>query len=106
LYKKESTAPDRIAARFGLAYRWTSRKFYIDEVYLFITKNLLFNLIGRPAAWFDRNVVDGLMNAFAWVSLVFSEKIKHLQNGRLQTYSAFFLGGVLILAFVLLYKFL
>jgi NADH-quinone oxidoreductase subunit L len=39
-------------------------KFYIDEVYSFVTKKIIFNLIGRPAAWIDRNIVDGLMNSW------------------------------------------
>jgi NADH-quinone oxidoreductase subunit L len=42
--------------------------FYIDELYLFITKKIVFNLIGRPAAWIDRNIVDGFMNLLASIT--------------------------------------
>jgi NADH-quinone oxidoreductase subunit L len=43
----------------GWSYKTAYRKFYIDEIYLFITKKIIFNLVGRPAAWIDRNIVDG-----------------------------------------------
>ena len=46
----------------GGLYKAAYRKFYIDEIYLFITQKIIFNLIGRPAAWIDRNIVDGMMN--------------------------------------------
>jgi NADH-quinone oxidoreductase subunit L len=66
----------------------------------------LFNLVGRPAAWFDRNVVDGMINGYAYVTSATSEAIKTMQSGRLQTYAMFFLGGVLMIAALLLIKFM
>ncbi len=62
LYKKQNNRPGSIASAMGSFYKATYHKFYIDEIYLFITKKILFNLVGRPAAWFDRNIVDGLVN--------------------------------------------
>jgi NADH-quinone oxidoreductase subunit L len=106
LYAKKNEMPDRISNTLGGLYNWAYHKFYIDEIYLFITKKVLFNLIGRPAAWFDRNVVDGLINGTATVSAVTSESIKDIQSGRLQSYTMYFLGGVLFIAAVLIMKFL
>ena len=59
---KYKPAKDVPAALECDLYNAAYHKFYIDEIYLFITKKILFNLVGRPAAWFDRNVVDGLVN--------------------------------------------
>ncbi len=41
-------------------------RFYIDEVYQFITHRVIFGCICRPIAWFDRHVVDGFFDFLAW----------------------------------------
>ncbi|HYE53905.1 MAG TPA: NADH-quinone oxidoreductase subunit L, partial [Chitinophagaceae bacterium] len=106
LYKKENERPARIAASFGGLYKAAYRKFYIDELYLFITKKIIFNLIGRPAAWIDRNIVDGFMNMLAVVTGRVAVLIKGLQSGKLQTYALYFFAGVagLVIVFVLMTK--
>jgi NADH-quinone oxidoreductase subunit L len=106
MYSKQNNNPDKVSESFGRFYKWSYNKFYIDEIYLFITKKVLFNLIGRPAAWFDRNVVDGMINGYAFVTATASDAIKGIQSGRLQTYSMFFLGGVLVIAILLIVNFL
>jgi NADH-quinone oxidoreductase subunit L len=103
LYKTESAKPDKVASSFGGLYTAAHNRFYIDEVYLFITKKVIFNLVGRPAAWIDRNVVDGFMNLLASVTAKISELIKGLQSGKVQGYALYFFGGVLGLAVVFIY---
>jgi NADH-quinone oxidoreductase subunit L len=63
----------------------------------------LFNLVGRPAAWFDKNVVDGLINFTGNSTQSVSEKIKKVQSGKVQQYGIYFLGGVIVLAIVFIY---
>ena len=106
MYSRQNNNPDKVSVAFGSFYSWAYNKFYIDEVYLFVTKKMLFNLIGRPAAWFDRNIVDGMINGYASVTSTASEAIKGLQSGRLQTYTLFFLGGVLVIAALLIVNFI
>jgi len=103
LYKKENNKPDRIAASIRGLYKTALNKFYIDEVYTFVTKKILFNLIGRPAAWFDKNVVDGLMNATGNTTQAVSEKIKGIQSGKVQQYAIYFLVAVIGLAVLFIY---
>ncbi len=104
-YARKNDITDKLVLISGRMYNWIWHKFYIDEVYLFITKKILFNLVGRPFAWFDRKVVDGMINGTASVSSDVSESIKGIQSGRLQAYTMFFLGGVLLLAAILILKF-
>lgn len=103
LYKKETNKPRKIAASMGALYKTAYRKFYIDEIYLFITKKIIFNLVGRPAAWFDRNIVDGFMNLVAISTAKTSEVIKVWQSGRIQSYTMYFFGGVAALAVIFIY---
>ena len=95
-----------IVRKLGTFYTLAYNKFYIDEMYLFVTKKILFNLVSHPVAWFDRHIVDGTMNGIAWVVSQSSEKIKGIQSGQLQHYALAFVSGVLILVLVALYTLL
>ena len=103
LYKKQNERPDRIASSLGGFYRGAYRKFYVDELYLFFTKKVLFNLVGRPAAWVDKNIVDGSVNLAASVTGKTSELIKGLQSGRVQAYALYFFGGIAAMAILFIY---
>jgi len=103
LYRKESEVPKKLATTFSGLHTAASHRFYIDEVYLFITKKIVFNNISRPLAWFDRHVIDASMNGMAattqWVSL----KIKGFQSGQVQQYAYVFLLGTLIITLLVLF---
>lgn len=103
LYKHKSDLPDRLAARAGRFYTAALNKFYFDELYLFVTKKILFNLVSRPIAWFDRNVIDASMDGLAWITNYASDRIKGIQSGQLQMYAASFIGGAIGLLLIVLY---
>jgi len=103
MYSKESTLSDRIAARFKHLYKWAYNKFYIDEIYLFITKKIIFRYISEPVAWFDRHVVDATMNMIASVTQNVSFRIRGFQSGQLQKYAFVFITGAIMLAILFIY---
>jgi NADH-quinone oxidoreductase subunit L len=103
LYKKQNERPEKIANALSSLYTAAYRKFYIDEIYLFITKKVLFNLVGRPAAWIDRNVVDGMVNATGNATATLSARIKKIQSGKVQGYAIYTLVGVIALAVLFIY---
>ncbi len=103
LYKKENKRPDAIANALGKLYKWTYDKFYIDEIYLFVTKKILFNLVARPIAWFDKKIIDGFMEGVGIVTEKSAEKIKGFQSGHLQQYAFTFIAGVIIFALAFIY---
>lgn len=103
MYKKETNIADKISSAFGFLYQWTFKKFYIDELYLFITREIIFKRIAQPFAWFDKNVVDGTMNLIGNSTVDVSKKIKGLQSGKLQDYAFAFVSGVVIIVMVFIY---
>jgi NADH-quinone oxidoreductase subunit L len=103
LYRKENDTPAKIAASLGGFYTTVYRKFYIDEIYLFITKKIIFNGIGRPAAWIDKNIVDGLMNGIAAVTAKIAELVKGIQSGKVQHYALYFFAGIIGLVVMFIY---
>jgi NADH-quinone oxidoreductase subunit L len=103
LYKTQNDKPGKIASSLSGLYKAAYHKFYIDEIYLFVTKKIVFNLIGRPAAWIDKNIVDGLMNGIAAGTGKISTALKGIQSGKVQNYAIYFFGGIVTLVVVFLY---
>jgi NADH-quinone oxidoreductase subunit L len=106
MYKKENAIPEKLATTFKYGYKWAYNKFYMDEVYLFVTKKIIFRYISAPIAWFDRHVVDATMNGIAEVTQGVSYRIRAFQSGQIQKYAFVFISGVvlLVLLFVYLWK--
>lgn len=102
-YKNQSDKPNRAVAAFGALYRAAHRKFYMDELYLFVTRKVIFPLIGQPIAWIDKNIVDGLVNLSATTTVRISTMIKGIQSGRVQGYALFFFGGIAAFAILFIY---
>lgn len=106
MYLRENSKPDSVANAVKGFYTAAKNKFYVDELYQFITKKVIFNLIGRPAAWVDKNVIDGTVNKVADTTVDISKSIRNMQSGRLQQYLIFFFGGIaaLLIIFIYLWK--
>jgi NADH-quinone oxidoreductase subunit L len=102
-YKTQNNKPEKAALAFGGFYTAAHNKFYVDEVYLFITKKIIFPLIGQPIAWVDKYIVDGFMLALANTTAKLSTSIKGLQSGKVQNYALYFFGGVLALSILFIY---
>lgn len=88
---------DALAEKFGKLHRWAYKRFYMDEVYQYITHRIIFAHISKPIAWFDRHVIDGFFNFLAWGTNALSFRIRGLQSGSVQDYAYAFLLGTLIL---------
>ncbi len=104
MYKSESDLPARVSVAMRGLYKGAYHKFYIDELYLFVTKKIVFNLVGRPSAWIDKNVVNGLVDASGMFAQDSSEELSVWQSGKVQNYAFWFLVGAigLVIAFVIL----
>lgn len=103
MYKKASNLPDKVANGFKFFHRWAYNKFYMDEVYLFVTKKIIFRFISAPVAWFDRYVIDGVFNGISAMTNYISFQIRGFQSGQLQQYAYAFVSGVILLALVIMY---
>ena len=103
-YMKDSKTPAKLATTFSGLHKAASHRFYVDEVYMFITKKVIFNNISTPIAWFDRHVIDATMNGFANVTQWTSRRIKGFQSGEVQHYAfVILLGAIMIAALVIFF---
>jgi len=103
MYKKENTLPDKVAGTFKHLYKWAYHKFYWDEIYLFVTRKIIYRHISEPIAWFDRHVIDATMNGVAGIVQYTSYAIKGFQSGRLQQYAFVFVSGTVVLVLIFVY---
>lgn len=93
---------DMLARRFSTLHRAAYKRFYMDEIWLFITKKIIFRCISTPLAWFDRHVIDQFMNFMAWATNASGENVQPIQSGKVQSYAIWFLGGIVVLTMILL----
>ena len=100
--REDRKVADGLATKFSGLHKAAYHRFYIDEIYLFITHRIIFACISTPVAWFDRHVVDGFFNMLATVTGKVSWGIRRMQSGYVQRYGIWFLGGALGLTVILL----
>jgi len=121
LYLQHPDMPERLAERFGGAYRLLYNKYYVDQIYdaMFVnrTKDLasalgafdrgVINGLGVDGAgWLTRTlsqvsmvwdswIVDGLVNLAARIAWVLSIPVRMLQSGRVGNYALLIVLGVM-----------
>jgi NADH-quinone oxidoreductase subunit L len=92
--------PERVrelTARVPFLYRASLNKWWFDDLY-----HLLFIVIGgRVAAaiwWFDREVVDGTVNAVGGGTIEAGRGLRRIQTGRVQNYALGIAIGLIVMA--------
>jgi NADH-quinone oxidoreductase subunit L len=93
-----------VARALGNGYTIVKNKFYVDELYLFVTKRVIFDFIARPIAWFDRHIVDGMVNLAAWCTRAMGRGLQPMQTGQVQTYAAWWISGAVFFIILLWMK--
>lgn len=103
IYKGEKQpVADMLYRRFQKLHRAAYKRFYMDEVYMFVTHKIIFRLVSTPIAWFDRHVVDGTFDFLAWGANEGGESMRGWQSGDVRHYAVWFLSGAVALTLVLL----
>ncbi|HEY6014270.1 MAG TPA: NADH-quinone oxidoreductase subunit L [Candidatus Limnocylindrales bacterium] len=92
--------PERVrelTARVPFLYRASLNKWWFDDLY-----HLLFIVIGgRVAAviwWFDREVVDGTVNAIGGDTIEVGRGLRRIQTGHVQNYALGIAVGLIVMA--------
>jgi NADH-quinone oxidoreductase subunit L len=124
LYARWRT-PDPLRA-LGPGYTLLENKYYLDDVYWRGIVRPIRDNVSAAVVWFDRHVVDAVVNGAAWVTRrvgigvndfdgevldgavngigrttgFTGGLLRYLQSGNVQRYAAFLFTGVLVLAIV------
>ncbi|MBQ0116148.1 MAG: NADH-quinone oxidoreductase subunit L [Bacteroidales bacterium] len=98
MYYKENPLPSKMKNAFSGLWTAAYHRFYMDELYQFITHKVIFQAICVPIAWFDRHIIDGFMNLLANATSQASYSIRRMQSGSVQAYVYLYFIGALLLA--------
>jgi NADH-quinone oxidoreductase subunit L len=78
-------SPARIYGRLSPLALALERKLWIDDIYIWIYRNILDGL-SSVCGWFDRYIVDGFVNLVAYSAKLTSQRLRTMQTGRAQDY--------------------
>uniref|UniRef100_UPI002627F2B5 NADH-quinone oxidoreductase subunit 5 family protein n=1 Tax=uncultured Prevotella sp. TaxID=159272 RepID=UPI002627F2B5 len=103
IYKGEKQPiADKMYATFPRLHRWAYKRFYMDEVYQYVTHKILFRYVSRTAQWIDEKIINGLIDFSAWGANEAGETIRPWQSGDVRQYAVWFLTGTVALTLLLL----
>lgn len=93
--------PQRVEAALSyerpLWYKVIYDKFYIDEIWLFVTRKIIFRFVATPLKWFDRHIVDGTMNLIGKILFLGGWFVRTAQNGKLAFYLVMTVFGLIFI---------
>ncbi len=74
-----------------------ARSSALDNMYELLYRRALLMFAGA-IGWFDRYVVDGIMNLLAWSTIMAGRRLRRLQTGNVQDYVYAVVAGAVVLA--------
>ncbi len=86
--------------RFGSAYRVLNRRYYIDELYMWLIDKLAIG-VAFGVSMFDREALDQVGNGLARALAGGGSALRTVQTGRVQNYGLVLFGGMAVIALVL-----
>jgi NADH-quinone oxidoreductase subunit L len=125
-YRWKKINADNVAQSMSGLHKFLLNKWYFDELYAVIAvgatlrlaailrwfdntiidgivngSGWLTRVTSTISGWFDNWVIDGAVNAVAYVSGFFGIALKKTQTGKIQTYAALAVFGVMVLYFAM-----
>nr|QJE34290.1 NADH-plastoquinone oxidoreductase subunit 5 [Fritillaria cirrhosa]QJE34374.1 NADH-plastoquinone oxidoreductase subunit 5 [Fritillaria cirrhosa] len=85
-----------------VVYNWSYNRGYID---IFYTRVLIMSIrrLAELIQFFDRRIIDGIINGVGVASLFMGEGIKYMGGGRISSYLFLYLSYVLIFLLIFLF---
>jgi NADH-quinone oxidoreductase subunit L len=86
--------------RFPLVWKTLQRKFFLDDLYEQGIVRAVVGALAPATYWFDRRVVDGVVNGAGLATRRLARGLRYVQSGQAQWYAAALFLGVIGLAVV------
>lgn len=88
---------EKMAKTFQPIYLLLKNKYYVDEFYGWLVKNILFGL-ATILKWFDDEIVDdGMVDGAGWVARKMGGLLSFTQTGYVQNYALVVFGAVAVI---------
>jgi NADH-quinone oxidoreductase subunit L len=82
-YERRGFDPAAIRRSFGPLVTILERRWYVDDVALGVYR-FVYVKVSNAVGWFDRFIVDGVVNAVTWGTWLGAGRLTALQSGRVQ----------------------
>jgi len=83
LYQRRGFDPGAVRRAFGPLVTVLERRWYVDDVFEGVYR-LVYLKVSNAVGWFDRFIVDGVVNAVSWGTWLGAGRLTALQSGRVQ----------------------
>lgn len=104
IFLANPNADETFAAKAGGLFRTLNRKYFIDEGYAAAIVNPLVRLSDRVLARIvDNGIIDGIVNATAGITGIFSAALRYAQTGIVQSYATMVVLGILVVLSIMLF---
>ncbi|MEN3047055.1 MAG: NADH-quinone oxidoreductase subunit L [Candidatus Hydrothermales bacterium] len=101
LYSVKSLIVTNLKSRFSLIYTILQKRYYIDDVFEWIYRKILI-LFSVFASWWDRHIVDGLVNWVVYTTGRIGRSLRVIQTGVVQDYAFYIVIGATFMLILLL----
>ena len=98
VYYKRAISAAALTMRFKPIYVMLFNRYWIDELYCWLMDKFII-AVSYGMSWFDRSVVDGVVNGVGKGTTVAGDWLRGLQTGRIPSYALAVAGGLVIIAF-------
>ena len=102
-YRSGVINPEHVKATWGAPFhRVLTKKYYMDDLYGAFANRVVLGVAG-VADWFDRKVIDAVVNGISTSGQASGERVRRQASGNVQDYAAWMIGGLVILFVVIIY---
>jgi NADH-quinone oxidoreductase subunit L len=98
------TVPRKLSARFKSLYNALYNKYFVDEFYFYVIADPIIN-VSQKFLWkfVDANIIDGIVNGSAAVTIRISEVLRKIQTGVVQNYALVMFVGIIFFILYMLW---
>ncbi len=92
---------DKLLPYLGPISKWAQNKWYVDEFYNAVVRLPLLT-IAHIAHWFDKLIVDGIVDFAGWLPRSIGGTVRPSQSGQMHTYAVGMAGGLAVIAIIVI----
>ncbi len=93
-YREQHISPGAFNARFPGVYHLLKNAWYLNRAWeLFASRVVIAG--SRLAAWFDRHIVNGMVDGVAWLAGWTANRLRTAQTGQMQFYALVFICAII-----------
>jgi NADH-quinone oxidoreductase subunit L len=97
MYGSRVLSAERVGTALRPLYVMLERKYWIDDFYGWLVRVFVL-AFGRLLLWFDKSVVDGIVNDVGWIAYsVLGRAASRSQTGVTPNYGLVFFAGLLLM---------